>query len=210
MRRSGAVLRVVLKVRPVRRPDLAQDGATAPHDVGDPELATDLDQLAARDDDLTTVGERLERQEDGGGVVVDDERVFGTCEAREEPFHVAVARAPLLGCEIQLEIRVGSADGREPLQGERTHERTPQVRVEHDAGRIDHGAEGEDAGAPCPLDHARRERVGIGGGAAPPAPPPPPPRPGRGAPRRPAGPPPPPALPAPPPAAGGPGPPPPG
>src|SRR4030065_616834 len=80
---------------PVRRPPLAQDGAAPQHDVGDPELAADLDQLAPRDDDLPAVGERLQRQEDGGGVGVGDEGVVRAREAAQEPVHVAVARAPL-------------------------------------------------------------------------------------------------------------------
>ena len=78
-------------MRPVCRADLPEYCPASEHDVGDPELTTDLDELAARDDDLAAVGERLERQEDGGGVVVDDERVLRAGEAGEQPLHVTVA-----------------------------------------------------------------------------------------------------------------------
>ena len=42
-----------------------------------PEAVADLDQLAARHDDLALLRERGEREQDGGGVVVDDERSLG-------------------------------------------------------------------------------------------------------------------------------------
>src|SRR5438094_5377065 len=68
---------VVAQVRAVGGTDLAQDGAAAQHDVRNAELAADLDQLAARDDDFFAVRERLEGQQYGRGVVVDDQRVLG-------------------------------------------------------------------------------------------------------------------------------------
>jgi hypothetical protein len=45
--------------------------------VRDAEAVADLDQLAARDEHLAALGERGEREQDGRGVVVDDERRLG-------------------------------------------------------------------------------------------------------------------------------------
>ena len=57
--------------------DLAQPRAGACHDVGQAERAADLDQLAARDDRLAPVGQRVQRQHQGAGIVVDGERRLG-------------------------------------------------------------------------------------------------------------------------------------
>ena len=83
-------LGVVPQVGPVRRAHFTEDRAAAQHDVGDAEFATDLDQLAARDDDLPTVRQRLKRQQDCRGVVVDHQRVLGGGQPLQERLHVAV------------------------------------------------------------------------------------------------------------------------
>src|SRR5262245_54764001 len=48
--------------RPVRRSDLDEAGPRPHEHLGDPEAVADLDQLAARDDDLPSLRERRERQ----------------------------------------------------------------------------------------------------------------------------------------------------
>ena len=106
-------LGVVAQVRPVGGADLPQHGTAAPHDVGDAELAADLDQLAAGDDDLLAVRQRLEGQQDRGRVVVDDERVLGAGQPAQQRLDVAVARAALLGCQVELQVRVGLPDRRD-------------------------------------------------------------------------------------------------
>ena len=53
---------VVADACPVRRADLDELRAGRGHDVGDAELPTDLDQLAARDEHLLALRERGERQ----------------------------------------------------------------------------------------------------------------------------------------------------
>ena len=124
---------------PIRRPDLAEYRAAPQHDVGDTELPADFDQLASRDDDLATVGQCLERQQHGGGVVVDDQGVLGTGQPTQHRLHVAVAGAALLPDEVELEIRIRGGDRLEPLERERAQERPAKVGVEHDALRIDDG-----------------------------------------------------------------------
>src|SRR5262245_47856657 len=99
----------------IRGPDLTQAGAATAHDVGNAELAADLDELAAGNDDLFAVGERLEGQQYGRRVVVHDERVLRPAEPTQQGLDVAVARPALLRREIQLEIRVRGGHTAEAL-----------------------------------------------------------------------------------------------
>ena len=155
-------LGVVAQVRAIGGADLAQHGAAAPHDVGDAELAADLDQLAARDDDFLAVGQRLERQQHGGGVVVDDQRVLGAGEPPQQRLHVAVARAALLGGDVQLEVRVRGADRQHPLERQRAQQRAAEVGVQHHAGGVDDRAQREQSRLLDLPDHARGQGLEVG------------------------------------------------
>ena len=53
----------VAQMRAVGGPHLHQFGAALAQHVGDAKAAADLDELAARDDDLTAAGERSQDQE---------------------------------------------------------------------------------------------------------------------------------------------------
>ena len=75
---------VVGGARAVRRPDLDEPRAGAREHVGDAEAVADLDQLAARDEHLAPLGERGEREQHRGGVVVDDERRLGAGQAAQD------------------------------------------------------------------------------------------------------------------------------
>ena len=97
---------VVGGARAVRRPDLDEARAGAREHVGDAEAVADLDQLAARDDDLATLGERGEREQHRGGVVVDDERRLGAGQPAEQRRDVVLARAARARREVVLEVRV--------------------------------------------------------------------------------------------------------
>ena len=84
---------VVGGARAVRRPDLDEPRARAREHVRDAEAVADLDQLAARDDHLAALGERCEREQHRGGVVVHDERGLGAGQAAQDPGQVILARA---------------------------------------------------------------------------------------------------------------------
>ena len=84
-RRLGADRALVVgRARPVRRPHLDEARAGAREHVRDAEAVADLDQLAARDDHLASLGERGEREQHRRRVVVDDERGLGAREPPEE------------------------------------------------------------------------------------------------------------------------------
>ena len=116
---------VVGRARAVRRPDLDEPRARAREHVGNAEAVADLDQLAARDDDLATFRERGEREQHRGRVVVDDERGLGARQAPEERREVVLARAALAALEVVLEVRVAArrpprrARARRPASGAR-------------------------------------------------------------------------------------------
>ena len=134
---------VILQVGAVRRPHLTQDGAAAQHDVGDPKFSADLDELTARDDDLLAVGQRLERQENRRRVVVDDQRVLGARQAPQQLLHVRIPRATLFGGQVELEVGIAFGDAGDALEGERAERGSAEIRVEDDAGGIDHRLERE-------------------------------------------------------------------
>src|SRR6185369_1369382 len=67
---------VVGEVRAVRRADLAEARATLSHYFVHAEAAADLHQLAAREDRVAPVGDRVEGEHERRRAVVDDERVL--------------------------------------------------------------------------------------------------------------------------------------
>ena len=65
---------VVGQPRAIGGADFAQNRARFRHHIGNAERAPDFDQLAARDDDFSAFGQSIERQQDSGGIIVDDDR----------------------------------------------------------------------------------------------------------------------------------------
>ena len=121
----------------VRRPHLDEAGARAREHVRDAEAVADLDQLAAGHEHLAAFGERREREQHGGRVVVDDERGLGARQPAEDPRDVILARAaPSLG-EVVLEVRVAAADLVHAFERGRRERCATEIRVRDDAGRVD-------------------------------------------------------------------------
>src|SRR5437867_3946519 len=85
--------RVIPRVCAVGRTDLDELRARPREHVRDPEPAADLDELAARDDDLALPGERRQREEDRGRAVVHDDGVLGAGDLGDEPRRMAVPLA---------------------------------------------------------------------------------------------------------------------
>ena len=104
--------------------------------------------------DSLAVGERVEREHQRRRAVVDDERVFGAGQLAEQRRAVHVARAALAAarrrirdCDAPAAVRAIAS-----TRGARQR-RAPEVRVQHDAGRVEDGAQGG-------LRRARRARRG--------------------------------------------------
>ena len=85
---------VVGQPRAVRRADLDQPRARLRDHVRHAEAAADLDELAARDDDLAPgPGQRRRRQQHRAGAVVDRERRLGAGQLAQQRLDVRVPRA---------------------------------------------------------------------------------------------------------------------
>ena len=118
--------------------DLDEPRARAREHVGDAEAVADLDQLAARDEHLAALGERGEREQHGGGVVVDDERRLGAGQRAQERREVVLARAARARVEVVLEVRVAAADLDDAVERRLRERRAAEVRVDEHAGRVEH------------------------------------------------------------------------
>jgi hypothetical protein len=86
---------VVGEARAVGGSHLDEPAARLRHDLGDSEPAADLHQLAPRHDHGPTAGERTEREEHGGRVVVHDDAGIGPTRAREQRSRMVVTRPAL-------------------------------------------------------------------------------------------------------------------
>src|SRR5690606_18354197 len=103
---------VVFGVGAVGGAHFMQLHAGAGHDVGDAEGTADLDQLAAGDDAFLACAETVERQQHGGGVVVDHGDGFGAGEFADQPFDQVVAVAAFAGGQVEFQVqRIARGEG---------------------------------------------------------------------------------------------------
>ena len=118
--------------------DFDQFGAGAAHDLGHAEGAADLDQFAARDDRLAPLGERIEHEQNRGGVVVDHGGVLGAGQFAQQIANEIVAVAAMAGAEIEFERnRVAHRHLRRLDRGFRP-QRAAEIGVQHGAGEVEH------------------------------------------------------------------------
>ncbi len=155
---------VVGGARAVRRPHLDQACAGAGEHVGDPEAVADLDQLAARDDHFAALGERREREQHRGRVVVDDERRLGPGQPAQHARDVVLAGAATPGLRVVLEVRVAAPDFANALERRLRQRCAAEIRVHDDAGRVQRAPQTR---LPCALElglEPLTEIPGIGPG----------------------------------------------
>ena len=129
---------VVADPGPVRGADLGEPSSGRREDVGDPELPTDLDQLAARDEDLFPLGEGGHRQQECRGAIVDHHGRVRARERGEKCLGVAAALAATPGLPVHLDVGVGAGGARRCPSRALGQRRAPEVRVQDDTGGIDH------------------------------------------------------------------------
>ena len=132
--------------RAVRRADLDEPCARAREHVGDPEAVADLDQLAAGDEDLASLGERREREQHRRGVVVHDECGFRAGQPPQDRGDVILAGAACALREVVLEVRIAAAGLDGMLEGRGRERRPAEVRVEDHPGRVQDAAQGRATG----------------------------------------------------------------
>ena len=125
----------------VGRPDLPENRPGSGHHLGDAERAADLDQLAPADDHFLALGQSVQGDQDGGGVVVDHQSRLGPGQLLEQPDHMAVAGAPLTRGQIVFQVAVGPGQLGDGLEGRFGQERPAQVGVNHHPGGVDSSAQ---------------------------------------------------------------------
>ena len=138
LRSDGAL--VVGEPRAVRRADFDDPGARGGEDFGDAERSADLDQLAARDDDLAPGRQRGERQQQRRGAVVRHPRRLGAGERQQQTFEAAGAIAAAAGGEVELEVAGGGRKLAEPLGDLGGERRASEVGVQEDPGAVQYPA----------------------------------------------------------------------
>ena len=156
---------VVRRARPVRRPDLDQPRSRPGQHVGNAEAVADLDQLAARDDDLVPFRERGHREQHRGRVVVDDQRSLGAGQAAQELGAVILPRTARTGPEVVLQVRVAARRVTDALERGRRQRRAPEVRVHDHPGGVQHPPQLRPARAVELAPPAGLQVAGIGAGA---------------------------------------------
>ena len=132
---------VVSNVRAIGGAHLNEPGPALGDDRGHPERTPDLHQLPTGDDDLVPLGELVQHQDHGRGVVIHDQGVAGAAQLSEQPRTVVVARPTRAALEIVFQIRVPVGDFRERRPGGRRQRRPPQIRVQRYTRGVDHAAE---------------------------------------------------------------------
>lgn len=127
----------VAQMGAVRGADLAQAAAGPRHHVGHAERAADLHQFSARDDHLLAHGERVQHEEDGRRIVVDDDRRLRTGQPADQRLHMIVALAPLAALQIEFEVRgTRHHRGHRPRRFRRER-RAAEIGVQHGSRQVE-------------------------------------------------------------------------
>ena len=132
---------VVGKSGPVRRPHFFQVRTAFFHHIGNAELPPDLDQFTAGDDRLLPLGQAIQDQKDGGGVIVDDQPILRPGQGAEELTDMVIAKPPLPLLQVVLQVGVPPGDFVHPLQRFPAERRPAKVGMENDSGGVDHPPE---------------------------------------------------------------------
>ena len=140
---SGDRALVVRRVRAIGRAHFFENRATPGHDLRNPERAANLNQLAARDDHFLAARERVQGQEDRGGVVVDDGGRFGTGEIDEKLFDHLLTPAAFAEIEVVLQVDGTAAGAAHGLDGRLREQRASQIRMEDGSGGVHDSREPE-------------------------------------------------------------------
>jgi hypothetical protein len=120
--------------------DLAKPAAGARHDLRHAERAADLDEFATRHRYLAAQGERVEHQQHGGRIVVDDGRLLGAGQLAQPMPHVAVALAASAGVQVVLQVRRAGHHLARDVDSLSRQRGAAEISMQHRAGEIEHRA----------------------------------------------------------------------
>jgi hypothetical protein len=134
-------VRIIRKVRAIRRPDLDELGTGLAHDVGHPECAPDLDELAARHDDFAPCRQNTEHQQHRRRVVVDHRCSFGAGQFAQQLFDERVAFAAPTRCKIKFQVDWRAHAVHDRAYGRLRQDRTTQIGMQYGTRQIEHGTQ---------------------------------------------------------------------
>src|SRR6266850_1465558 len=131
-------LLVVLDPGAVGGADLAEKRAALGHDFGDSKRASDFDLLTTGCNDFSTFTQRVQDQQDSGGIVVHNSRCFAADQLLKRLLEMNVSLSACAAVKVELEIGVRTRDIAKVI--DRTfRQRSPaEICVQYDAGSIDH------------------------------------------------------------------------
>ena len=132
---------VVLRVDAVGASDLAQGGSAAFHDVRNAEAASDFHKLPPGDHDFAAGTERVHRDQNGGGIVVDHKGGLGSRKRAEQFLNVAVAAAAFPCGKVQLKVGVPPASLEDGVHGLVREDGAAHIGMDDDPGGVEHAAE---------------------------------------------------------------------
>jgi len=121
----------------IRGPDLDEARVRTRHDVRHAEAATDLDQLAAREDRFASARERVEEEQHGAGAVVHADARLRAGESREEIAEVIVTLVALVRLAVDLEHAVAARRSSHRFGDFVVDRRATETGVQDDARRVD-------------------------------------------------------------------------
>ena len=143
---------IIGQTRFVRRSDLAQRRAGRFQNLAHTKTATDLDELAARDDDLQfSLGEMMDDENERSRAIVHHAGGFGLTESRERTLKILAASATHTRVQIEFQIVIGAASFEQCVQGLRCERYASEIGVNNDAGAVDYRLQ---TAAPKPIERS--------------------------------------------------------
>ena len=118
-------------------PTSRSDGAAPLHHVGHAEGTADLDEFAARDDDLLAAGKGVQAEQDGRRVVVHGRGGLDAGEPLQDAFDMDMAFAAFTCRNIVFKVGIAPADLDNALDGLLGQDRAAEVRMHDHAGGVD-------------------------------------------------------------------------
>ena len=76
------------------------------HHVGYPKRTADLDEFPAGNDNFPAAGDRVQRDQHRGGIVVDHQRGLGPDQIADNVFHERIPTATRAALQVKLEVAV--------------------------------------------------------------------------------------------------------
>ena len=129
---------VVCDARAIGRPNFAQDCSALRHYFGNAETVADFDQFPPRDNYFAVACKRGKHHQDRRGAIVDHDRIFCACQARQQFSRMHIALAARAAFQVVFQIGIMRRGPAQLFEYSRRKRRAPQIRVQNHARGVDH------------------------------------------------------------------------